>query len=359
MSPHATDTSIQIKDARQRDFYIAQRDLVRMAGRVIGVYGIAVYNALLCHADEDRECWPGLATIAEELGTTKPTVILAIEQLVKTNMINVVKAKGKSNVYRLVDAKLWSFPQPVKELYRSETEPVKDVYRSDGQPVKQLYQSGDQTGKAALPEVYKESKNKRSLSSDRFSENVEKSKNKPIGGMIDYAKEISDKLSVFDDQTQTTVKIFLQTVADWNKTGDMSQGRYLNLLGQLRDISATVTGEDFKAALQKAIDKRAHTLNYVTAILKDKQGKRSDPLPFTPNTEKKPAPVHYEHSKSGDWYCVEGTERKRIAEADVPEYALRRDRGDRAPIGDTPTAPLIAGLAMKFNTKPTKEAAHA
>jgi len=262
--------SIQITDERERDFYIAQRDLVDRAGRIIGPFGCAVYNSLLRHADQDRESWPSLATIADEFGMSKPTVIKAIEQLQEVNIIQIVKRKDRrGNKYRLIDAKQWKLPEPagtVNVVDRSSHGTVNVVDRSSHGTVNDIDRSAKRTVNVVDPKYIKESLKEKTLSRESDEKNV------------DYQTAIKNRLAPFDPETRTTIKAFLDNVKDHNKTGRMKDSRYLSLLDQVIEIARSTEKDVFRYALQKATDKEAYSPNYVKVVAEAKKAEAKPPL---------------------------------------------------------------------------------
>jgi hypothetical protein len=105
-------------------------------------------------------------------------------------------------------------------------------------------------------------------------------KNKPakklkIGSQINYIEEINKHLSKHDQETQLTIKLFLDGIANKNKSGDMTQSRYLNLLCELSTLATTTSTEYFRDALSKAIKAGAGNLNYVRVVIKSIAEKNS------------------------------------------------------------------------------------
>lgn len=360
MTTSPSEKRIQIKDDRERDFYIAQRDLVRRAGKFIGPYGCAVYNSLLSHADEDKECWPGLSTIAEEFGMSKMQAIRSINLLTKYRMVRVSREKGKPNKYHLMDAKKWELPEVVTDSDQLNKQPVTD---SDQLGCGVVTDSDQLTAKVVTdsdPKYIKESK-KESISRVSDFSDGEKPPKKNIGPQINYLEEIPKALSVFDQETKIAVQLFCVAIASQNKSGEMSQGRYLNTLCDLAALSKTAPVEIFREAVRKATANKAHTVNYIKAILKAKtndtpaQAAAQGELP-TPRAKPK---ITYEIGKSGVWYRVEGTERTPVNEEDVPENVLRKYHGDPPPVNGPSAVQIVDALAraMAMN-KGNQEALH-
>jgi len=78
---------IEVKDHRRKSFYIADNRIIADAGPIIGVYGGAVYNSLLYHANNERKTWPSVNLIAKEWGISRRAVIQSIQKLESLNII--------------------------------------------------------------------------------------------------------------------------------------------------------------------------------------------------------------------------------------------------------------------------------
>ena len=67
----------------------------------------AVYMYLKDHADSEGKCWPGICTIAKELGLSQSTVKRALDELYKAELVakeHRWRENGSlsSNLYRLL-----------------------------------------------------------------------------------------------------------------------------------------------------------------------------------------------------------------------------------------------------------------
>ncbi len=84
--------------------------------RVVGPYGIAVYNVLALHADAiTQTCWPSYETIAELAGMSRRQAMTAIGQLAIRRIIHIGK-KGRSNLYTLLHPDEWGTVLPVQAV---------------------------------------------------------------------------------------------------------------------------------------------------------------------------------------------------------------------------------------------------
>ena len=135
---------IEVKDQRRKSFFIADNRMIDEAAPVIGVYGGAVYNSLLRHADKDRKTWPSVTTIAKEWGVGRALVIRMLKKLEQLRMISIERQKGQHNVYRICDQDEWqlnadtsSAEIPVKEQTSSAEIPVEKGTSSPQIPVEE------------------------------------------------------------------------------------------------------------------------------------------------------------------------------------------------------------------------------
>ena len=252
---------IEVKDHRRKSFYIADNRIIADAGPIIGVYGGAVYNSLLYHANNERKTWPSVNLIAKEWGISRRAVIQSIQKLESLNIISIDRNQGTHNVYRLIDPSEW-------RLSTSDSQsPVEQVTSAPHAPVPVHHMHPNYTHLNKTKSI--------SRSNDDFNAEKKPPKKPKIGVQINYLEEINKHLSKYDQETQLTIKLFLDGIANKNKSGDMTQSRYLNLLCELSTIEATTSTEYFRDALSKAIKAGAGNLNYVRAVIKSIAEKNS------------------------------------------------------------------------------------
>jgi biotin operon repressor len=274
---------IEVKDHRRKSFYIADNRIIADAGPIIGVYGGAVYNSLLYHANNERKTWPSVNLIAKEWGISRRAVIQSIQKLESLNIISIDRNQGTHNVYRLIDPSEWRLStsdsqSPVEQVTSAPHAPVEQVTSAPHAPVEQVTSAPH----APVPvhhmhPNYTHLNKTKSISRSNDDFNAEKKppKKPKIGVQINYLEEINKHLSKYDQETQLTIKLFLDGIANKNKSGDMTQSRYLNLLCELSTIEATTSTEYFRDALSKAIKAGAGNLNYVRAVIKSIAEKNS------------------------------------------------------------------------------------
>ncbi len=125
------DKSFKIRDLRKKDQYKIDDAYLNGYAKLCGVYATAVYNSLSRHADfHTQECFPSIEKIAEQHNISKPSVIKAIKELEKWNIVSVKKEKDTKtkrqlpNIYLLIDKTDWvQKPQSrVNENYSEKEE---------------------------------------------------------------------------------------------------------------------------------------------------------------------------------------------------------------------------------------------
>lgn len=92
----------EVIDKRKAPWLWFENAIIDRFGRVIGVEGVAVYAALARYAGRDRKCFPTQEKIAEQLGSSRSTVMRAMKRLKKQGLIDIQYRQG-SSVYTLLD----------------------------------------------------------------------------------------------------------------------------------------------------------------------------------------------------------------------------------------------------------------
>src|SRR3989338_6273738 len=91
------DDKITIRDLRKGDWYWISKVLLDEYGSTIGPIGIAIYNCLAEHANQEGFCFPSHQTIADKIGASISSVQRGIRQLIKLNLIR----KGRQRYHNL------------------------------------------------------------------------------------------------------------------------------------------------------------------------------------------------------------------------------------------------------------------
>lgn len=103
---------MEVRDRRTEHRFFVDNVIVRHYGKQIGPYGIAVYNVLCLHANQQtQEAYPSIKTIAEMIGASTGKVSESIKQLRQLRLVHVKRQYRKDgglwvNLYTLVDPPL-------------------------------------------------------------------------------------------------------------------------------------------------------------------------------------------------------------------------------------------------------------
>ena len=95
------DEKITIRDLRKGDWYWISKVLLDEFGSTIGPIGIAIYNCLAEHANQEGFCFPSHQTIADKIGASISSVPRGIRQLIKLEIIRKSRRRYH-NVYYLL-----------------------------------------------------------------------------------------------------------------------------------------------------------------------------------------------------------------------------------------------------------------
>lgn len=113
-----SDEKITIRDLRKGDWYWISKVLLDEYGSILGPIGIAIYNCLAEHANQEGFCFPSHQTIADKIGASISSVQRGIRQLIKLEIIRKSRRRYH-NVYYLL------------KLDRSERPNSREIGRSD------------------------------------------------------------------------------------------------------------------------------------------------------------------------------------------------------------------------------------
>lgn len=126
--------NIEIRDFRKKDFFWLDDAYLNGYAKLCGIYATGVYLSLCRHANKNQQSWPSLDLIAEELnlGSTN-TVVKAIKQLEKWNIIKVERTKNKEtkrqnpNIYTLLDKSVWKEKPTSRDALGSKADLISDA----------------------------------------------------------------------------------------------------------------------------------------------------------------------------------------------------------------------------------------
>lgn len=98
---------IEFRDKRNSDWYWISRLVYEEYSPLIGIIGLALYNAYASYARDKAEAWPSLNTISKKLKISIPTIIKYNKILEKYKLIEIKSGKeaGRSNVIYLLKVK--------------------------------------------------------------------------------------------------------------------------------------------------------------------------------------------------------------------------------------------------------------
>ena len=132
---------MKIRDKRQKEWFIVDNIYLNGYAKIFGPIGTSVYISLCRHVDnETQKCFPSMATIAEEIGSSRNTISKYIKMLEEYNLISVVETydtknkKRKNNVYTLLDKSEWK-AKPCTNAGHGNEKPCTNGDKSHAQPL--------------------------------------------------------------------------------------------------------------------------------------------------------------------------------------------------------------------------------
>lgn len=145
------DTPIIIRDQRGGQRYFIDNHFLRGGyGRVLGPYGIAVYNVLCLHADgKSQQAFPSYQTIADLSGMSRRQVIRTIKKLEALNLIHVERSNGEApNRITLLAISAWKRLDPVNR--KADQVPQSQPHGEADRPVTLSHPPGDSESPVTL-----------------------------------------------------------------------------------------------------------------------------------------------------------------------------------------------------------------
>lgn len=91
------DLKIQVRDLRNGDWYWISKVVIDEYGPKIKPIGIAIYNCLAKHANQEGVCFPSHGHIAKQIGSSVSSVQRGIQRLIKHKLIK----KGRRRYYNI------------------------------------------------------------------------------------------------------------------------------------------------------------------------------------------------------------------------------------------------------------------
>ncbi len=104
----SAEKSFQVRDLRQKQWFIVDDAYLNGFARLLGPYASMVYFTLCRHADSRQLCFPSISLIAEKVGISERQVMRCIRKLQEHNIIRIKKRpRHNANVYHLLDKTQW------------------------------------------------------------------------------------------------------------------------------------------------------------------------------------------------------------------------------------------------------------
>jgi DNA replication protein DnaD len=92
-----SDEKIKVRDLRNGDWYWINKVLLDEYGEKLKPIGIAIYNCLAAHANQEGFCFPSHKHIANKIGASISSVQRGIRELIKLNLVR----KGRQRYHNL------------------------------------------------------------------------------------------------------------------------------------------------------------------------------------------------------------------------------------------------------------------
>ena len=154
-----SDEKIKVRDLRNGDWYWINKVILDEYGEKLKPIGIAIYNCLAAHANQEGFCFPSHKHIAKKIGASISSVQRGIRQLIKLNLVR----KGRQryhNLYYLL--KLDRSHRPTSNQIGQSDQHIGHTDRSD--------QSSGTTNKNKEKDLNKKNYGSREKTVDNLSE---------------------------------------------------------------------------------------------------------------------------------------------------------------------------------------------
>ncbi len=92
-----SDEKIKVRDLRNGDWYWINKVILDEYGEKLKPIGIAIYNCLAAHANQEGFCFPSHKHIANKIGASISSVQRGIRELIKLNLVR----KGRQRYHNL------------------------------------------------------------------------------------------------------------------------------------------------------------------------------------------------------------------------------------------------------------------
>ena len=96
-----SDEKIKVRDLRNGDWYWINKVILDEYGEKIKPIGIAIYNCLAAHANQEGFCFPSHKHIAKKIGASISSVQRSIRQLIKLGIVRKSRQRYHNLYYLL------------------------------------------------------------------------------------------------------------------------------------------------------------------------------------------------------------------------------------------------------------------
>lgn len=96
-----SDEKIKVRDVRNGDWYWVSKVLLDEYGDRLKPIGIAIYNCLAAHANQEGFCFPSHGYIAKKIGASISSVQRGIRELIKLQIIRKSRQRYHNLYYLL------------------------------------------------------------------------------------------------------------------------------------------------------------------------------------------------------------------------------------------------------------------
>lgn len=119
-----SDEKIKVRDVRNGDWYWVSKVLLDEYGDKLKPIGIAIYNCLAAHANQEGFCFPSHGYIAKKIGASISSVQRGMRQLIKLQIIRKSRRRYHNMYYLL----------KLDRSYRPNSKEIGQSDRYIGQP---------------------------------------------------------------------------------------------------------------------------------------------------------------------------------------------------------------------------------
>lgn len=216
-----------IVDRRGHDFCIIDDTVIDTYLPVIGPTAFSVYCVLVRHSNRHKESWPGVHTIAQEVGASDQCIrdsikILCNPRKERSSLLPpLVQKQARRQPNGGTTSNLYILLPLAKEHHASESVPISNTSRIDGT----LFE-----GDEALRPVRTESTNPVSISSNLTSlvHTLLHRIGELTGGVSNYKAEAGAAKRLLNLSSEPTIDELVQLFESWMKKRDERFGYSLN-----------------------------------------------------------------------------------------------------------------------------------